>query len=48
MKSYSLRRLSGTLLISSNWSTDVGKDTSFSDGGIVKKLVKFFIISDGE
>jgi len=36
------------LFSSSDWATNVGEDTSFSDGGVVKKFVEFLVVSDGQ
>ena len=47
-KSHSLGRLTAALLGSRDGSADVGEDTSFSDGGVVEKLVEFLVVSDGE
>ena len=33
---------------SSDGATDVGKNTSFSNGSVVKKFVEFLVVSDGQ
>lgn len=43
-----LGRLARGVLSSGDGTADVGEDTSFSDGGVVKKFVEFLVVSDGE
>ena len=47
-KSHGLGRLSAGLFGTGDGSADVGKDTSFGDGGVVEQFVEFLVVSDGE
>ena len=45
-KSYSLGIVSAAFLVV-GWSTDVGKNTSFSNSCVGQEFVQLFVVSDG-
>jgi len=47
-RSYGLAGFSTGLFSMVNWSTDIGEDTSFSNGGVGQQLVELFVVSDGQ